>query len=423
MKIPISIVVLLALYQLGFGQKTEIETKLNGVTVRSIQGKEMVDYDLLSKFKRKIVIIEFWETWCRGCIEGMSHLRKLQNKYPNDLKVICISSDGFEKTVNYISKNTLPFDFIFDEQKKMHTIFPHSEIPYSVIIDKNGKVQAETYPYYITEIQIEQMILGKSIDVPLVKNFDKNDLGKKKSQTSLVSFDLQRSELGEGPYLKASQYQNKVRIVTGYKANSFIDTVETVKEYIAGSKSILELYQLAYNDVQATRFIFSNELDYIKSSQPNCLYNLNFAISNLLGDFNTVLTNQLNSSFGFDTQKIKKDTIALVLKKVVLNGNSIKLANLKKERALETYISNYEFFRINGNQINVHEIAYYIGTKTKLLVEVENEEDLNYELNINMDKPTTNINEWLSYFEKEGLYLVQEKRTVEFIKIRKAFYN
>src|SRR5690554_5207432 len=197
MKQLLTIILLLAFSKLAFSQESEIGTKLKGVSLQAVQGDRLVDYDLLNQSKNKIVLIEFWETWCGACIEGMSHLKNLKDKYPNDLKVICISSDSFKKTADFINKNLYPFDFIFDEQKKVSSIFPHSMKPFSIVIDKKGKIQAKTHPSYINEPQINQMLLGYAIDVPSVENFNPNDLGNRNTTPSLISFELLNHKLGE----------------------------------------------------------------------------------------------------------------------------------------------------------------------------------------------------------------------------------
>lgn len=107
------------IYGIAFCQDSEIETKLKGLSFQAIQNGKLIDYNILSQLKNKVVIIEFWETWCGPCIDGMFHLKKLKDKYPNDLFVICVSSDGFNKSVDFINKTSYPFDYIFDESKKL----------------------------------------------------------------------------------------------------------------------------------------------------------------------------------------------------------------------------------------------------------------------------------------------------------------
>lgn len=419
MKQLLTIILLLAFSKLAFSQESEIGTKLKGVSLQAVQGDRLVDYDLLNQSKNKIVLIEFWETWCGACIEGMSHLKNLKDKYPNDLKVICISSDSFKKTADFINKNLYPFDFIFDEQKKVSSIFPHSMKPFSIVIDKKGKIQAKTHPSYINESQINQMLLGYAIDVPSVENFNPNDLGNRNTTPSLISFELLNHKLGEKGYSSLTKSKNKKRIVTGYTASAFIDTTETITEYITSAKNILQLYQFAYGNISESRFIYTDNLNYIKSNAPNNLYKLNYSISNLFGDFNKVLISQLNGVLGLETEKTLIDTTVLILKKVEINDNSIKLANPQKGKYIKTSISNYQFFEVSGNQIELHELVTLISDKTQKIVELDIKEGFSYELNISMNKPTLDIDEWIDYFQKEGLYLTKEKRKIEFIKIKR----
>lgn len=47
----------------------------------------------LNQLKGKVVLIEFWATWCGSCMVAMPHLKKLQAKYPDQLRVISVSSE------------------------------------------------------------------------------------------------------------------------------------------------------------------------------------------------------------------------------------------------------------------------------------------------------------------------------------------
>src|SRR5665647_3455941 len=117
-----------------FSQQTEIGTKLKGIHTKSIQGEKLENYGLIKHIKNKVVILEFWETWCGPCIMGMPHLKELKDKFPNDLQIICVSSDDFKNTVKYINEHKYPFDYIFDAKKQFSSVFPHSGIPHTCLL-------------------------------------------------------------------------------------------------------------------------------------------------------------------------------------------------------------------------------------------------------------------------------------------------
>jgi len=53
----------------------------------------------LSDYRGKIVILDFWATWCQPCKEEIPRLIELQNKYPQHLQMIGISMDDDDKPV------------------------------------------------------------------------------------------------------------------------------------------------------------------------------------------------------------------------------------------------------------------------------------------------------------------------------------
>ena len=420
MKALLVICMVLVFSQSLFSQQTEIETKLKGIQAKSIQGEKLVDYDLIKQIKNKVVILEFWETWCGPCIQGMHHLKDLKNKFPNDLQIICISSDDVKLAKTFITENAYPFDYVYDAKKQFSSVFPHSGIPHTVVIDKKGNIKAETLPPYLTEEIIKKLISSDSIDVPFKSNFDPTKLGNNKTEPSLLLFDLKNTELGDAPFISFATIVNKKRIVTGYTANAFKDTVETIQQSKFADRNILELYCYAYKDLSEFRFIIPKDLDYIKSRSPNDKYKLNYSVSNLFGDYYAVMIRQLNSAFGLKTEKVQLDTIVLVLKKIEPNGRSVTIAN-NPNILFDTESTMYnERFKVKGHRYSVKDIAILIETKTHLPIEFHETDTNKYNLDILIESNGKTLKEWLPLFEKEGIFLVKEKKKAEFISIEKA---
>ena len=74
-----------------FGQDKYLKNKISNTKLKQIKNKSLVDCNLLEQTKGKITIIEFWETWCGPCIEGMHHLKKLKDKFAEELEIVCVS--------------------------------------------------------------------------------------------------------------------------------------------------------------------------------------------------------------------------------------------------------------------------------------------------------------------------------------------
>jgi len=111
----------------------------HGFTLPDINGKKVS----LSEFKGKVVILNFWATWCGPCRAEMPSLNKLYIALKDKgLAVIAISVDTSEKTVRpFIKEQKLSFPVLMDKDKAVsfdeYGIFG---LPTTFLIDRNGMI-------------------------------------------------------------------------------------------------------------------------------------------------------------------------------------------------------------------------------------------------------------------------------------------
>jgi len=108
------------------------------LTVRDLNGKTVS----LSDYRGKIIMVEFWATWCPPCIELIPVLDELYNKYKTKGFVVLsiASEDEGDETVKGFVKDsglTYPVFIASSDTLKNYGI---SSIPVSFIIDKDGKI-------------------------------------------------------------------------------------------------------------------------------------------------------------------------------------------------------------------------------------------------------------------------------------------
>jgi thiol-disulfide isomerase/thioredoxin len=117
----------------------------------------------LADFKNKLVILDFWTTWCAPCIKMMPHFEALQKKFGGQLQFVLTTPQEKEKIKKFLALKqvTLP---CFVEDKILPTYFPHNSVPHEIWI-KEGRVVAITYAEDVTEENIKKVLNGEDPDL------------------------------------------------------------------------------------------------------------------------------------------------------------------------------------------------------------------------------------------------------------------
>lgn len=117
-----------------------------------VDGKKAADFDLktlegksikLSDYKDKIVLIDFWATWCAPCRKGIPDLVELQKEYKDKLVVIGISLDQ-QNTIKqlkpFIKDYGINYPVVLGTEKVVIDYGNIQSIPTSFIIDQKGNI-------------------------------------------------------------------------------------------------------------------------------------------------------------------------------------------------------------------------------------------------------------------------------------------
>tara|TARA_B100000902_G_C27146325_1_gene831306 strand:+ start:365 stop:829 length:465 start_codon:yes stop_codon:yes gene_type:complete len=115
--------------------------------MRDINGK-VVNLD---KHKDKIIMLNFWATWCAPCMAEMPHLQKIQHKYKDELLLIAVSVDEARdksKIKPYIKSRGYDFTVVHDDDRSLMAFYnPTMELPYNVIINHNREIVYQSAGY------------------------------------------------------------------------------------------------------------------------------------------------------------------------------------------------------------------------------------------------------------------------------------
>ena len=110
-------------------------------TLRDIDGKEVK----LSTFKGKVVMVNFWATWCGPCKIEMPHLDKMDREFQDQgFEVISISTDdarAASKVKPLIKRGGYGFTVLLDKDTTVVAQYnPAKTLPYNALIGRDGRI-------------------------------------------------------------------------------------------------------------------------------------------------------------------------------------------------------------------------------------------------------------------------------------------
>ncbi len=128
--------------------------------LRSLDGPNL----RLQEQRGRVVLVNFWATWCGPCRIEMPHLARLYDKYKGSgFQLLGVNIDEDPRQAQTLAtKLGLRFPVLLDSEKKVSKLYDLSTMPSTVLIDRNGRVRyihrgyrdgyEETYEKQIREL-------------------------------------------------------------------------------------------------------------------------------------------------------------------------------------------------------------------------------------------------------------------------------
>jgi peroxiredoxin len=108
-------------------------------TLRSVDGPNL----RLNEQRGRVVMVNFWATWCGPCRQEMPHLNKLHDKY-RDAGFVLLGvniDDNARAATDLAAKLGLRFPVLLDTDKSVSRLYDLGSMPATVLIDREGRVR------------------------------------------------------------------------------------------------------------------------------------------------------------------------------------------------------------------------------------------------------------------------------------------
>jgi uncharacterized protein (TIGR03435 family) len=347
----------------------------------------------LSSFSSKLVILDFWATWCGPCINAMPKLEKLQEKYKSKLQVIGVTTESMKRIQAFAKNRPVKFMLAVDTGAAIRKYFEYRTIPHVVIVDGNGVVRAITGGEEITESVIDKLLRGETVSLPVKKDN--------------VTFDYDKDHFNAAP---GTQWSFNIQpAVEGVGTLSKAGAGEFVNRRISMINFLIDgMYRMAY-DMSSFRVeyeIDKAEFEYSKKGNKYCLD----VIVPPSQTVSTYMQQELPRHFDVKAKLEKRKKTVYILKR-----NEQPFAFPKSDTVNKYYGSRSNYF--SGRGVQVSALAEYLENFGKTGTPVIDETGITGHYDIELEWQPEKKGDMQEVFRKAGFELVKEEREIDILII------
>ncbi len=123
-------------------------------TLPNLEGEEIS----LEEFRGKVVLLDFWASWCAPCRRAHPDIQELHKKYKDQgLVVLGINNESRSKAKTYMSEHDYTFRTLLDTNDMVSRRYNVSAIPYYIVIDRQGTISSEIIGYHPKSDMLEAL--------------------------------------------------------------------------------------------------------------------------------------------------------------------------------------------------------------------------------------------------------------------------
>ncbi|MDX3914814.1 MULTISPECIES: TlpA family protein disulfide reductase [Olivibacter] len=391
-------------------------------------GQEGSSTVTLSVYRGKLIILDFWATWCTVCLASFPKIDSLQQQFSNEVKILLVNASESADRVRArlpLKKRTMTVDMVY-EKKVLRQSFPFRSIPHHIWIGTDGKVVAITSGNNTDARSIGSYLNEQKIALP--------------TKVDLQDFDPKTPLWLEGNGRHEDQlmgYAYVMRYIPGIP-NSFqkeVDSLGRFRSIRTGNRSVADLYSILvgglewYNNPfnRANRIILETkkpaelQLPQDKATWDDWkqehyyVYEMRVP-EHYQGDGADLMRQDLERYFPY-TGKLEDRSVPCLVLTTAKRHNDSKTKEgkpriLKQGNSLELINQPVDvLIRILQKQLKA------------LNLPIISEQTRSFNLNLTLNMETTNLNQLSKELAIYGLALKKQKRKIPMLVIRDKEVN
>lgn len=318
----------------------------------------------LAPDKNKLILLDFWATWCSSCLKNFPRMEELQKHFGDKIKVLTVSNQSRTVLENFFaSKNGLRYKNVVSVtgDKIFHEMFPHTGVPFIVWI-KDGKLLNTTDAEQVTEKTIAEVLGNQQSSLQTVVQIDKSkplmlsdNFDIEKSSTLLAYSFISKGRMRSVSYGTWFHRQGSITYGRQFTNLSLLEIYSAIAD---------ELFSRSGDNFTPKRLInliqHPEQIDFDTSTAGNeindKLYNVDYILpKNLSDSLYKGMLKFINDNTTYDASIEKKLTKCLVLKrtsekdKIATKGGEFIDSFLKTPSVLQNAPLEFMLSMLNAN--------------------------------------------------------------------------
>jgi thiol-disulfide isomerase/thioredoxin len=132
----------------SLSQRTKVKMPEAGQPAPEISAKEWINLKTpatVKSLRGKVLVLEFWATWCGPCAQGIPHLNELYKKYAEkDVQLLSFVKEGHQTMDRFLQKTPVSYPIALESTSLED--YGISGIPHAFVVDRAGKIIWHGYP-------------------------------------------------------------------------------------------------------------------------------------------------------------------------------------------------------------------------------------------------------------------------------------